>query len=155
MKIDKKRNFRFYEWAPESGTPDSEDTESEGTEDPTLVIDSSELHNELFSAVMKTYAKQKQCGIFLELCQQKYRRPELECQIEEPWLRDYKDNKFLLIYGLIYHREKNTSAPTVIDRQHISLILQEIHDCPYMGHMSEDRTKERVGSTAWWPIWEQ
>ncbi|MBW0491196.1 hypothetical protein O181_030911 [Austropuccinia psidii MF-1] len=24
-----------------------------------------------------------------------------------------------------------------------------------MGHMSEDRTKERVASTAWWPIWEQ
>ncbi|MBW0571706.1 hypothetical protein O181_111421 [Austropuccinia psidii MF-1] len=24
-----------------------------------------------------------------------------------------------------------------------------------MGHMSEDRTKERVESTAWWPNWEQ
>ncbi|MBW0582373.1 hypothetical protein O181_122088 [Austropuccinia psidii MF-1] len=24
-----------------------------------------------------------------------------------------------------------------------------------MGHMSEDRTKERVSSTAWWPKWEQ
>ncbi|MBW0484822.1 hypothetical protein O181_024537 [Austropuccinia psidii MF-1] len=24
-----------------------------------------------------------------------------------------------------------------------------------MGHMSENRTKERVASTAWWPKWEQ
>ncbi|MBW0566250.1 hypothetical protein O181_105965 [Austropuccinia psidii MF-1] len=24
-----------------------------------------------------------------------------------------------------------------------------------MGHMSEDRTKERVASTDWWPKWEQ
>ncbi|MBW0523493.1 hypothetical protein O181_063208 [Austropuccinia psidii MF-1] len=24
-----------------------------------------------------------------------------------------------------------------------------------MGHMSEDRTKERVASTAWWPKWEE
>ncbi|MBW0478166.1 hypothetical protein O181_017881 [Austropuccinia psidii MF-1] len=24
-----------------------------------------------------------------------------------------------------------------------------------MGHMSKDRTKERVASTAWWPKWEQ
>ncbi|MBW0591373.1 hypothetical protein O181_131088 [Austropuccinia psidii MF-1] len=24
-----------------------------------------------------------------------------------------------------------------------------------MGHMSEDRTKERVSITAWWPKWEQ
>ncbi|MBW0550401.1 hypothetical protein O181_090116 [Austropuccinia psidii MF-1] len=43
----------------------------------------------------------------------------------------------------------------MVDRDHISLILQEFHDCPYIGHMSEERTKERVASTAWWPKWEQ
>ncbi|MBW0582596.1 hypothetical protein O181_122311 [Austropuccinia psidii MF-1] len=104
---------------------------------------------------MKTYAKHKQCGILLQLLQQKYRSPELESKLEEPWLRDYKDNKFFLIGILLYHKEKPTSALTVVDRDHISLILQECHDCPYMGHMSEDRTKERVASTAWWPKWEQ
>ncbi|MBW0496153.1 hypothetical protein O181_035868 [Austropuccinia psidii MF-1] len=104
---------------------------------------------------MKTYAKHKQCGILLQLFQQKYRSPELESQLEEPWLRDYKDNKFFLIDGLLYQREKHTSALTVVDRDHISLILQECHYCPYMGHMSEDRTKERVASTAWWPKLEQ
>ncbi|MBW0535520.1 hypothetical protein O181_075235 [Austropuccinia psidii MF-1] len=35
------------------------------------------------------------------------------------------------------------------------MILPDCHDCPYMGHMSEDRTKERVASTDWWPKWEQ
>ncbi|MBW0476594.1 hypothetical protein O181_016309 [Austropuccinia psidii MF-1] len=104
---------------------------------------------------MKTYDKHKECGILLQLLQQKYRSPELESQLEGPWLRDYKDNKFYLIDDLLYQKEKHTSAPTVIDRDHISLILQEHHDCPYMGHMSEDRTKERVASTAWWPKWEQ
>ncbi|MBW0579444.1 hypothetical protein O181_119159 [Austropuccinia psidii MF-1] len=103
---------------------------------------------------MKTHSKHKQCGILLKLLQQKYRGPELEYQLEEPWLSDYKDNKFFLIDGLLYHREKHTSALTIIDREHIYLILQEFHDCPYMGHMSEDRTKERVASTAWWPKWE-
>ncbi|MBW0520916.1 hypothetical protein O181_060631 [Austropuccinia psidii MF-1] len=39
MEIDKKKNFRFSECAPESGTPDSEETESEGTETPILGID--------------------------------------------------------------------------------------------------------------------
>ena len=63
-------------------------------------------------------------------------------------MRAYKDNKFFLIDGLLYHRRKHTSALTVVDRDHISLILQELYDCPYMGHMSEDRTKERVASTA-------
>ncbi|MBW0475263.1 hypothetical protein O181_014978 [Austropuccinia psidii MF-1] len=104
---------------------------------------------------MKTYAKHKQCKILLQFLQQKYRSSELESQSEEPWLRDYKDNKSFLIDGLLYNREKHTSALTVIDRDHISLILQELHDCPYMGHMSEDRNKERLGGTAWWPKWEQ
>ncbi|MBW0467474.1 hypothetical protein O181_007189 [Austropuccinia psidii MF-1] len=125
MEIDRRKNFRFPEWEPGSGTPDSEDTESEGTEAPILGISSSELHNELFST------------------------------LEEPWLRDYKDNRFSLIYGLLYHREKHISALTVVERNHISLILQECHDFPYMGHMSEDRTRESMASTAWWPKWEQ
>ncbi|MBW0537669.1 hypothetical protein O181_077384 [Austropuccinia psidii MF-1] len=96
MEIDRRKNFRFFEWAPESGTTDSGDTDSEGTETPILGISSSQLHNESFSAVMKTYAKHKQCGILLQLLQQKYRSPELESQLEEPWSRAYKDNKFYL-----------------------------------------------------------
>ncbi|MBW0564008.1 hypothetical protein O181_103723 [Austropuccinia psidii MF-1] len=109
----------------------------------------------LENAVIKTYSKHKQCGILLQHLQEKYRSPELESQLEEPWLRDYKDNKSFLIDGLLYHGEKHTSALTIINRDHISLIRQESYDCPYMGHMSEDRTKERVASTPWWPKWEQ
>ncbi|MBW0550795.1 hypothetical protein O181_090510 [Austropuccinia psidii MF-1] len=131
LEIDGKNNFRFSEWAPKGGTLDSGKTDSEGTKTPIL------------------------CGILLQLLQQKYRSPELESQLEEPWLRAYKDNIFFLMDGLLYHREKHTSALTVVDRDHISLILQECHDCPYMGNMSEDRTKERVASTVWWPKWEQ
>ncbi|MBW0477885.1 hypothetical protein O181_017600 [Austropuccinia psidii MF-1] len=155
MELDRKQNFRFFEWAPESGTLYSGNTDSERTKTLILGISSSELHNELFSAVLESYAKHKQCGILLQLLQQKYRIPELESQLEQTWLRAYKDNKFFLIDGLLYHREKHTSALTVVERDHISLILQECHDCPYMGHMSEERTKERVASTAWWPKWEQ
>ncbi|MBW0496800.1 hypothetical protein O181_036515 [Austropuccinia psidii MF-1] len=112
MEIDRKKNFRLSEWAPESGTPDSGNNNSEGTETPTQGISSSELHTELSNAVMKTYAKYKQCGILLQLLQQKYRSPELESQLEEAWLRDYKDNKSFLVHGLLY----------------ISLILQECHN---------------------------
>ncbi|MBW0560623.1 hypothetical protein O181_100338 [Austropuccinia psidii MF-1] len=36
MEIDRKKNFRFSEWAPESGTPDSGKTNSKGTETPIL-----------------------------------------------------------------------------------------------------------------------
>ncbi|MBW0485726.1 hypothetical protein O181_025441 [Austropuccinia psidii MF-1] len=104
---------------------------------------------------MKTYARHKNCGILFQLLQQKYRSPELKSQLGEAWLRDYKDNNFFLVDSLLYHIEKHTSSLTVVDRDHISLILQECHAYPYMGHMSEDRTKKRVASTAWWPKWEQ
>ncbi|MBW0586045.1 hypothetical protein O181_125760 [Austropuccinia psidii MF-1] len=103
MEIDRRKNFKFSEWAPESDTPDSRNTDSEGTETPILGISSSELHNEFFNVVMKAYAKHKQCGILLQLLQQKHGSPELESQLKEPWLRDCKDNKFILIYGLLYH----------------------------------------------------
>ncbi|MBW0557164.1 hypothetical protein O181_096879 [Austropuccinia psidii MF-1] len=148
MEIDRRRNVKFSEWAPEFGTSESDKTEPEGKETPILGKSSSELHNEFFSSITKAYAKHKQCSIMLQLLQQKYRSPELESQLEEPWLRDFKDNKYFFINGLLYHREKNTSSLTVIDRDHISLILQEFHDCPYMGQMSEDKTEERVASTA-------
>ncbi|MBW0476706.1 hypothetical protein O181_016421 [Austropuccinia psidii MF-1] len=62
-------------------------------------------------------------------------------------------DSFVLIDGLIYHRERHTNSLTVIDREHISLILQHCHEFPYMGHMSEDRTRERVSRTVWWPQW--
>ncbi|MBW0464276.1 hypothetical protein O181_003991 [Austropuccinia psidii MF-1] len=65
MEIDRKENFRFSEWAPGSGTPHSGNTDSEGTETPILRICSSELPDEFLNAVMKTYAKHKQCGILL------------------------------------------------------------------------------------------
>ncbi|MBW0579987.1 hypothetical protein O181_119702 [Austropuccinia psidii MF-1] len=128
MEIDRRKNFRFSEWAPGSGTINSGDTYSEGTETPILGIRSSELHNGFFSAVIKTYVKHKQCGILLQLLQQKYMIPELESQLEGAWLRYYKDNKFFLTDGLFYRRKNHTSCLTVIDIDHISLILQEYHD---------------------------
>ncbi|MBW0517282.1 hypothetical protein O181_056997 [Austropuccinia psidii MF-1] len=87
MEIDRRKNFRFSDWAPENGTLDSGNTDSEGTEAPILVISSSEVHNEFFGGVLKSYVKHKQCGILLQLLQQRYMSPELELQLEEPWLQ--------------------------------------------------------------------
>ncbi|MBW0532671.1 hypothetical protein O181_072386 [Austropuccinia psidii MF-1] len=53
MEIDRKKNFKFSEWAPESGTFDSGNTEAEGTETPILLISSTKLQIEFFSAVLK------------------------------------------------------------------------------------------------------
>ncbi|MBW0510049.1 hypothetical protein O181_049764 [Austropuccinia psidii MF-1] len=75
IEIDRMKNCRFSELAPESDTPDSGDTDSEGTETPILGIRSTELHDEVLSELMKTHAKHKQFHIMLKLLQQKYRSP--------------------------------------------------------------------------------
>ncbi|MBW0481684.1 hypothetical protein O181_021399 [Austropuccinia psidii MF-1] len=89
IEIDRKKKFRFANWAPENCTSDRGNTYSEGTETPILRISSSKLHNEFFNAVMKTYPKHKQSGILFQLLQQNYRSPEMESQLEELCLRDY------------------------------------------------------------------
>ncbi|MBW0555733.1 hypothetical protein O181_095448 [Austropuccinia psidii MF-1] len=65
MEIYRRRSFKFSEWAPGSGTPDTHLSEPEGTKTPVLGISASELNTELFDSVMKTYGKNKQCGILL------------------------------------------------------------------------------------------
>ncbi|MBW0527593.1 hypothetical protein O181_067308 [Austropuccinia psidii MF-1] len=35
----------------------------------------------------------------------------------------------------------------------INTILLEFHDNIYSGHLSEDRTMERIKTCAWWPSW--
>ncbi|MBW0515339.1 hypothetical protein O181_055054 [Austropuccinia psidii MF-1] len=41
------------------------------------------------------------------------------------------------------------------DRTQIETILHECHDSVAGGHLSEDRTLERVRSCSWWPNWEK
>ncbi|MBW0467192.1 hypothetical protein O181_006907 [Austropuccinia psidii MF-1] len=67
IKIDRRKNFKFSEWAPELGTPDSDKTEPQEKETPILGIRSSELHDESFISVTKICAKHKQCSILLQL----------------------------------------------------------------------------------------
>ncbi|MBW0499245.1 hypothetical protein O181_038960 [Austropuccinia psidii MF-1] len=43
---------------------------------------------------------------------------------------------------------------TVLDRSLVSLVLKEFHDSPFSGHPSEDRTREKVKTYIWWPMWQ-
>ncbi|MBW0555681.1 hypothetical protein O181_095396 [Austropuccinia psidii MF-1] len=56
---------------------------------------------------------------------------------------------------MIYHRTKHTCVITVVDRSLITLVLKECHDSPFSGHLSEDRTREKVKTCIWWQIWQK
>ncbi|MBW0583353.1 hypothetical protein O181_123068 [Austropuccinia psidii MF-1] len=59
MEIERRKNFRFSEWAQGSGTPDTNQSEPKETETPILGISFVELHNELINSFIKTYSKHK------------------------------------------------------------------------------------------------
>ncbi|MBW0522345.1 hypothetical protein O181_062060 [Austropuccinia psidii MF-1] len=44
---------------------------------------------------------------------------------------------------------------TLCSRLLINTILHECHDRIYSGHLSEDRTLEKVKDCAWWPSWKK
>ncbi|MBW0584443.1 hypothetical protein O181_124158 [Austropuccinia psidii MF-1] len=43
----------------------------------------------------------------------------------------------------------------VVDRSLLILVLKECHDSPFSGHLSEDRTREKVKTCIWWPMWQK
>ncbi|MBW0481587.1 hypothetical protein O181_021302 [Austropuccinia psidii MF-1] len=43
----------------------------------------------------------------------------------------------------------------VVDRSLINLVLKECHDNPFSGHLSEDRTREKIETCIWWPMWKK
>ncbi|MBW0539651.1 hypothetical protein O181_079366 [Austropuccinia psidii MF-1] len=44
---------------------------------------------------------------------------------------------------------------TVVDSSLISFELKELHDHPFSGHLSEDRTREKIKTCIWWPMWQK
>ncbi|MBW0517540.1 hypothetical protein O181_057255 [Austropuccinia psidii MF-1] len=44
---------------------------------------------------------------------------------------------------------------TVLDRSLINLVLKECHDSPFSGHLYEDRTREKIKTCIWWPMWQK
>ncbi|MBW0574808.1 hypothetical protein O181_114523 [Austropuccinia psidii MF-1] len=43
---------------------------------------------------------------------------------------------------------------TVVDSFLINLVLKECHGSPFSGHLSEDKTREKVKTCIWWPMWQ-
>ncbi|MBW0487861.1 hypothetical protein O181_027576 [Austropuccinia psidii MF-1] len=80
MEIDRKRNLKSSEWAPGSGSLDTDHIRPEETGTAILGIQLYELQNELFNLVDEYYESHKQGRILLPPLQQKYRCPELGYQ---------------------------------------------------------------------------
>ncbi|MBW0477399.1 hypothetical protein O181_017114 [Austropuccinia psidii MF-1] len=80
-----------------------------------------------------------------------FKDPSLSSKLDEVWKKAYDQGRFHLLYGILYHRAKHTCVMTLKDKNLINTTLHECHDSIVSGHLSEDRTLERVKTCSWWP----
>ncbi|MBW0515948.1 hypothetical protein O181_055663 [Austropuccinia psidii MF-1] len=76
--------------------------------------------------------------------------PSLSSKLDETWKEAYDEGRIHLLDGILYHRTKHTCVLALADRALISTILHECHDSVAAGHISEDRTLERVKACCRW-----
>ncbi|MBW0488559.1 hypothetical protein O181_028274 [Austropuccinia psidii MF-1] len=73
----------------------------------------------------------------------------------EIWKTPYDEGRFHLLDGIAYHRTKNTCVMTVMDISLINIVLKECYDIPFSGQLSEERTREKIKTFIWWPMWQK
>ncbi|MBW0464027.1 hypothetical protein O181_003742 [Austropuccinia psidii MF-1] len=69
--------------------------------------------------------------------------------------KSYDEGRFHLLDGILYHRTKHTCVITVFDRSSVGLALKQCHESPFSGHLSEKRTREKVKTFIWFPMWQK
>ncbi|MBW0554811.1 hypothetical protein O181_094526 [Austropuccinia psidii MF-1] len=97
----------------------------------------------------------KSCHILLQLLIKDCKDPSISSKLDEIWKNAYDEGRFHLLEGILYHRTKHTRVMALTDRTLINSIL---HECPYSvaaGHLSEDKTLERVKTCSWWQNWKK
>ncbi|MBW0541040.1 hypothetical protein O181_080755, partial [Austropuccinia psidii MF-1] len=73
--------------------------------------------------------------------------------VDDIWKISHDNGNFHLFDGISYHRPKHTFLMVLCGIMLINTILLECHDNIYSGHLSEDRTIERIKTFSWWPSW--
>ncbi|MBW0549168.1 hypothetical protein O181_088883 [Austropuccinia psidii MF-1] len=122
---------------------------------PIEGISVTDLNTTLFEEVRNSYTQHKNCSILCQLLKKYCKENSLIHALDEVWKKSYDEGIFHLLNSIIYHRTKNTCVMTVVDRSLINLVLKECHDSPFSGHLSGDRTREKVKTCTWWPMWQK
>ncbi|MBW0500691.1 hypothetical protein O181_040406 [Austropuccinia psidii MF-1] len=119
------------------------------------VICVTDIGTKFFYQVKERYKMDKKCHILFQLIIKDCKDPSLSSKIDETWKKAYDQGRFNLLDGILYHRTKHTCVMALTDRTLLNTILHECHDSGASGHLSEDRTLERVKTCSWWPNWKK
>ncbi|MBW0464448.1 hypothetical protein O181_004163 [Austropuccinia psidii MF-1] len=121
---------------------------------PIEGISVTDLKTPFFEEVRTSYTQDKNFIILFQLLTKYCKDNSFIHALDEVWNESYDEGIFHLLDGIIYHRTKQKCIMTVVDGSLINLVLEEFHDSPFSGHLSEDRTREKVKICIWLPMWQ-
>ncbi|MBW0551694.1 hypothetical protein O181_091409 [Austropuccinia psidii MF-1] len=104
---------------------------------------------EFFEKVRESYKQDKNCHILTSLLDKDCKDAYFANSLDDIWKTSYGNGIFHLFYGILYHRSKHTCIMLLCRRMLIKTILLECHDKIYSGHLSEEKTIERIKRCAW------
>ncbi|MBW0524016.1 hypothetical protein O181_063731 [Austropuccinia psidii MF-1] len=111
------------------------------------------IGTEFFEEVRESYKQDKNCHMLTSLLDKERKDRSLVNSLDEAWKNSYYEGRAHLFHGIIYHRTKHSCVMTLCSEFLINTILHECHDSICSGHLSEDRTLEKLKNFAWWPFW--
>ncbi|MBW0534937.1 hypothetical protein O181_074652 [Austropuccinia psidii MF-1] len=115
--------------------------------DPHISIEGikiTDIGTEFFEEVRESYKKNKNFYILTSLLDKDSKDTSLVNSLDGVWKNSYYEEISHLFDGIIYHRTRNSCVMELCSRLLINTILHECHDSIYSGHLSEDRTLEKV-----------
>ncbi|MBW0468327.1 hypothetical protein O181_008042 [Austropuccinia psidii MF-1] len=113
----------------------------------------ADFGTKFFEEVRESYKQDKNFHIPAFLLDKDCKDTSLVNALDEVWKNSYSEGRFHLFDGIIYHRTKYSCVMKLCSRFLINTILHEFQDRIYSGHLSEDRTLEKVKVWEWWPSW--
>ncbi|MBW0467901.1 hypothetical protein O181_007616 [Austropuccinia psidii MF-1] len=116
-------------------------------------INITDFGTEFFEKVRESYKQDNNCHILNSLLDKDFNDTSLVNALDEVWKNSHSEGRFPLFDGIIYQRTKHSCVIILCIRLIINTILHECHYSIYSGHLSEDRTLEKVRNCAWWPSW--
>ncbi|MBW0507194.1 hypothetical protein O181_046909 [Austropuccinia psidii MF-1] len=120
---------------------------------PIEGIDITDVGTEFLEEVRDSYKLNRNCHILTSLLDKDCKDAALANSLDDIWNTSYDNGRFHLFDGILYHRYKHTCVMVLCSRLLINKLFLEFHDNIYSGHLSEDRTMERIKPCAWWPSW--
>ncbi|MBW0548324.1 hypothetical protein O181_088039 [Austropuccinia psidii MF-1] len=120
---------------------------------PIEGISVTDLNTTFFEEVRNRYTQDTNSSILCQLFNKDYKENSRIHALDELWKKSYDEGRFHLVDCIIYHSTKHTCVMTVVDRSLINIVLKKYHDSPFSRDLSEDRTREKLKTCIWWPMW--